>query len=201
MADKQHKITKTRVIACGALATEILDICKQDNLQHIDLVCLPAQLHLYPDQIPDRVREAIVKARSEGIGDIYIAYADCGTGGLLDKLCQEEGVERILGPHCYSFFLGNDAFEAEADDLMLSFFLTDFLARHFENFVIKPLGLDRHPELISDYFGNYEKLVYMAQLNDPELDKKAEWAASFLGLSYERRITGYGDLATSLQKL
>jgi hypothetical protein len=205
MAETQDKIEKprtplTRVIACGALAHEILDICKQDNLQHIDLICLPAQLHLYPDQIPDRVREAIHTARSEGISDIYIAYADCGTGGLLDKVCKEENVERILGPHCYSFFMGNDAFEAESDDLMLAFFLTDFLTRHFENFVIKPLALDRHPELISDYFGNYEKLVYMAQINDPELDEKAQWAADFLGLTYERRFTGYGDLSKSLNR-
>ena len=140
-------------------------------------------------------------ARARGFKKIFFAYADCGTGGDIDRLCEREGISRIAGPHCYSFFSGNDAFEAKADEDLLSFFLTDFLARQFEAFVIEPLGLDRYPQLKDTYFGNYRKLVYLSQEADATLQGKAKAAADYLGLAYEYRFTGYGDLTPSLQTL
>ena len=146
------------MIACGALAREIGDVLEANGLRHIDLTCLPAILHNHPERIPEAVRGAVRKARAGGYARIAVGYADCGTGGLLDKVCAEEGVERIAGPHCYSFYWGNDAFAARDEDDIDAFFLTDFLARQFESFVIEPLGLDRHPELRDMYFGNYRRL-------------------------------------------
>ena len=187
------------LLACGALAREILALTEANGWSHMDLQCLPAKLHLYPDKIPDAVEQA-VKAARESYDDIFVVYADCGTGGLLEKRCAELGVEMIAGPHCYSFFEGNETFAAHADTEFTAFYLTDFLVRQFDAFVWKPMGLDRHPQLRDMYFGNYEKLVYLAQTNAPELDTQAEEAAERLGLKYERRFTGYGDLATELAK-
>ncbi|MEM7300841.1 MAG: DUF1638 domain-containing protein [Pseudomonadota bacterium] len=189
---------KVRVIACGALAREILAVCEQNGLGHLNLACLPAMLHNHPDKIAPAVDEAITAARAEGVENIYVAYADCGTGGHLGMVCEKHGVERIAGPHCYSFFWGNDDFAARDEDDIRTFFLTDFLARQFRAFIIEPLGLDRHPELKEMYFGHYEKVAYLVQKEDPALDKAAEDAARFLGLAYERRVTGYGDLTTAL---
>jgi hypothetical protein len=168
-------------------------------MNHVELTCLPAILHNRPDKIPAEIEREILEARAAGIDDIFIAYADCGTGGLLDKVCEKHGVERIAGPHCYSFFLGNETFAAEGS--VTTFFLTDFLARQFDAFVTRPLGLDRHPQLRDAYFGNYEKLVYLAQTDDPQLDARAQKAAEFLGLAYERRRTSYGDLEAAIMQL
>lgn len=188
---------KVRVIACGAIAREVLAIRHTNGLDHIDLLCLPAIWHAHPEKIAPGVEQAIKEARAEGFSRIFVGYADCGTGGLLDRLCEREGVERIAGPHCYSFFAGNDAFAANDDDVT-SFFLTDFLARQFRAFVIEPLGLDRHPQLKDMYFGNYTKLVYLSQVEDEGLQQKAKDAADYLGLAYEYRFTGYGDLTGEL---
>ncbi|MCF3640903.1 DUF1638 domain-containing protein [Rhizobium sp. TRM95111] len=190
---------KVRVIACGAIAREILAVSRANGLDHLDLHCLPAIWHAYPDRIAPGVKKAIEDARNEGFRRIFVGYADCGTGGLLDRVCEDEGVERIAGPHCYSFFAGNDLF-ARWDDDVTAFFLTDFLARQFAAFVIEPLGLDRHPELKPLYFGNYTKLVYLSQLEDDALKAKARDAADYLGLAYEYRFTGYGDLAPALAR-
>ena len=186
------------VIACGALAHEVLALKRLNGWAHLDLVCLPAKLHLFPEKIPDAVREAVEKGRAGGHQRIYVLYADCGTGGMLDRMCEEEGVERIPGPHCYSFFDGNDAFAARGDEEMRAFYLTDFLVRQFDAFVWRPMGLDRHPQLRDMLFGNYEALIYLAQTDDPSLDARAEEAARRLGLAYRRRFTGYGDLAGAL---
>ncbi|KSV65741.1 hypothetical protein N182_08355 [Sinorhizobium sp. GL2] len=186
------------MIGCGAIAREILAICEANGLGHIDLNCLPAIWHNTPDKITPGIRDAIAKARAEGFERIFVAYADCGTGGQLDRLLEEEKVERIPGPHCYSFFAGNDDFARRWDDDLTAFFLTDFLARQFEAFVIEPLGLNRHPELRDMYFGHYRKLVYLSQQEDEGLQEKARKAAERLGLEYEYRFTGYGDLTTSL---
>ena len=186
------------LIACGALAREILDLKAANGWAHLDLTCLPANLHLYPDKITAAVEAAVVKHRDAYEG-IFIVYADCGTGGLLEAKCAELGVEMVAGPHCYSFFEGNADFAAREE--MTAFYLTDFLVRQFDAFVWKPLGLDRHPDLRDMYFGNYEKLVYQAQTEDAGLDAKARDCAARLGLAYERRFTGYGDLTTALAAL
>lgn len=194
---KRMNAEKVRVIACGAIAREVLAIREANGLSHIDLLCLPAIWHAHPEKITPGVEQAIAEARAEGFSRIFVGYADCGTGGLLDRLCEREGVERIAGPHCYSFFAGNEAFAAKDDDVT-SFFLTDFLARQFRAFVIEPLGLDRYPQLKDMYFGNYEKLVYLSQVEDEGLQQKAKEAADYLGLAYEYRFTGYGDLTGEL---
>ncbi len=183
------------VIACGALAHEILALKSLNGWDHIDLQCLPAILHNHPDKIAPRLTEA-AKAAGRDYDRIFVAYADCGTGGALARICDELGLEMIAGPHCYSFFEGNTRFADHGE--VTAFYLTDFLARQFDAFVWRPLGLDRHPELGAMYFGNYTKLVYLAQTNDPELDACAARAAAKLGLPLERRFTGYGDLATAL---
>ncbi|WP_313605457.1 DUF1638 domain-containing protein [Rhizobium sp.] len=190
---------KVHVIACGAIAREILAVSRQQGLDHIDLNCLPAIWHAYPQKIVPGLERAVAEARLNGFERIFFAYADCGTGGEIDRLCEREGIARIEGPHCYSFFSGNEAFKDKADDDLLSFFLTDFLARQFRAFVIEPLGLDRHPELKPLYFGNYRKLIYLSQEEDEELQRKAREAADYLGLEYEYRFTGYGDLNSAIK--
>lgn len=176
------------------LAREILDTIAVARLDHVELTCLPAELHYYPDRIPAAVEKAILKARADGFADVVIGYADCGTGGMLDRVCERFGVARIAGPHCFAFYQGLDAFALVEDEDMTTFYMTDFLCRQFDAFFMKPLGLDRHPELARDYFGNYEKLVYLAQTENPALETVAVDAARYLGLAYEKRSTGYGDL-------
>ena len=189
------------LLACGALAREILAVTRLNGWSHMDLACLPAKLHNDPQLIPQAVRAKVREARNQGYVSIYVVYADCGTGGLLDKVCAEEGVERIEGPHCYSFFDGNEAFteRAEAGEIT-SFYLTDFLARQFDTLIWKGLGLDRHPDMPGMVFGNYEKVVYLAQTDDPALEAKARAAAARLGLTFEMRRTGYGDLTGFLAR-
>ncbi|KMW56928.1 hypothetical protein AIOL_001886 [Candidatus Rhodobacter oscarellae] len=190
---------KVLLIACGALAREILAVTKGNGWDHMDLTCLPAIYHNHPEKICGAVRDAVEKNRGS-YGAIHVVYADCGTGGQLERLCQELGVEMVAGPHCYSFFQGNEYFAAGSSDEFTAFYLTDFLVRQFDAFVWKPLGLEKHPELRDMYFGNYEKLVYQAQIDDPALTEKARDCAQRLGLAFERRFTGYGDLSTTLEK-
>ncbi|MGL4490330.1 MAG: DUF1638 domain-containing protein [Rhizobiaceae bacterium] len=190
-----------RVIACGAIAREVIAICEANKLDHIDLKCLPAIWHVYPEKIGPGMREAIAEAKAEGFKKIYVGYAECGTQGELDKICAEEGIERIVGPHCYAFFTGTDKFLKECEHEFTAFYLTDLLARQFESFVIEPLKLEQHPELKQMVFGNYTKIVYLAQTKDAALQAKAKWAADYLGLDYEYRFTGYGDLVPALREL
>jgi hypothetical protein len=187
------------LLACGALAREILALIRANGWSHMDLHCLPAILHNTPDRITPAVVAAIEKHRA-AYDRIFVVYADCGTGGQLQRACDALGVEMIPGPHCYAFFEGNDSFAARAEDNVTSFYLTDFLARQFDAFVTRPLGLDRFPELRDMYFGHYEKLVYLAQTDDPALTDTARACADKLGLKFERRFTGYGDLAAELAK-
>lgn len=185
------------VVACGALAHEIVALKRVNRWDHLDLTCLPAILHNRPDRITAAVEAAIAK-HGAGYDRVFVAYADCGTGGQLQAACTRLGVEMIRGPHCYAFYDGLPAFEARGE--VTSFYLTDFLARQFDAFVWHPLGLDRHPELLEMYFGNYETLVYLAQTEDPALDAKAADCARRLGLAYERRFTGMGGLGAALAK-
>ena len=184
------------LLACGALAHEILALKRANGWSYMDLTCLPANLHLYPEKIPAAVEAAVERHRA-AYAQIFVVYADCGTGGLLQAKCAELGVEMVAGPHCYAFFEGVDRF-AGHDDEITAFYLTDFLVRQFDAFVWKPMGLDRHPELRDMIFGNYTKLVYQAQTDDAGLRACAEECARRLGLDYEYRYTGYGDLKTAL---
>jgi Protein of unknown function (DUF1638) len=190
---------RTLLIACGALAREVLALIRLNGWTHMTVACLPAKLHNTPARIPEAVRAKIRGARRK-YQRILVLYGDCGTGGLLDAVLAEEGVERIPGPHCYAFYSGVDAFLANAEAEPACFYLTDYLARHFERLVIAGLGLDRHPELLPLYFGNYEKLVYLAQMGDPYLEQQAKAAALRLGLAYEHRPTGYGGLQDFLRR-
>ncbi|MFN0114400.1 MAG: DUF1638 domain-containing protein [Paracoccaceae bacterium] len=184
------------LIACGALAREILDLIRANGWTHLDLTCLPAILHNSPDRITAAVEAAVLKHRDR-YEQVFVVYADCGTGGLLQAKCAELGVGMVEGPHCYSFFEGNAAFAARGE--MTCFYLTDFLVRQFDAFVWRPLGLDRHPDLRDAYFGHYTTLVYQAQTDDADLDRLARGHAERLGLGYERRFTGYGDLTPALR--
>lgn len=195
-----QKTGRVLLIACGALAREILDLKAVNRWDHLDLTCLPAILHNHPDRIPDAV-EAAVQEHRDAYDQLFVVYADCGTGGRLEALCNQLGIGMVKGPHCYSFFEGNEAFAARSSDEFTAFYLTDFLVRQFDAFVWKPLGLDRHPQLRDMYFGHYTKLVYQAQTDDPQLTVKARDCADRLGLEFQRRLTGYGDLETTLDEL
>jgi Protein of unknown function (DUF1638) len=192
-------VAGTLVIACGALAREIVALRQANDWPHMDVQCLPAELHNRPEKIPAAVREKIQAGRGR-YASIFVAYADCGTGGLLDAVLAEEQVERIPGAHCYEFFAGSAVFEALADSEPGTFYLTDFLLRHFDRLVIHSLGIDRHPELMGQYFGNYRKLVYLAQVESPHNVEDAKCAAERLGLAFEYRVTGYGELERSLHR-
>jgi len=188
------------VLACGALAHEIVALKRANGWEHIDLACLPAILHNTPEKITPAVEEAVARHR-EDYENIFLAYGDCGTGGQLQAAAARLGVAMFDSPHCYAFLEGTEGFLARGDDEMRAFYLTDFLVRQFDAFVWKPLGLDRHPELRDMYFGQYERLIYQAQTDDAGLDALARSHADRLGLAYERRLTGYGDLATALARV
>ena len=185
------------LIACGALAREIVDLIEVNQWQAFDVACLPAKWHNTPQFIAPAVREKI-RAAKDRYRKIFVLYGDCGTGGELDRVLAEEGVERIEGPHCYAFFSGNPAFAAVAETEITAFYLTDYLARHFDRLIWQGLGIADHPELLPLYFGNYEKIVYLAQTRNEDLAKRAMAAAQKLGLAYEYRFTGYGELAEVL---
>jgi hypothetical protein len=191
-------VQRTLIIACGALAREIVALRKLNDWPHMDVQCLPAELHNRPEKIPAAVKEKIQVNRSQ-YASIFVAYGDCGTGGLLDAVLLEEQVERIPGAHCYEFFAGHAVFEALSERELGTFYLTDFLLEHFERLVIRGLGLDRHPSLLDTLFGNYRKLVYLAQVPDDNRLADARHAAQRLGLEFDYLVTGYGGLAHSLK--
>jgi len=187
------------IIACGALAREIVALRTLNNWPHMAVQCLPADLHNRPEKIPGAVRAKIQAARGQ-FTSIFVAYADCGTGGLLDAVLAEEKVERIPGSHCYEFFAGTAQFEAMAEAELGTFYLTDFLLTHFDRLILRGLGIDKHPELMPIYFGNYKKLTYLAQVASEEKIAAGRAAAERLGLQFEYHVTGYGGLATSLER-
>ena len=195
-------VGRVLLLACGALAREIIAIKQTNGMDHLDLQCLPAIYHNHPDRIVPAVQAAVAKHRGT-YTDIFVVYADCGTGGQLQTACADLGIQMVAGPHCYSFFEGNDTF-ADRDE-MTAFYLTDFLVRQFDAFVWEPLGFAKYPkkyDVLRDmYFGNYTKLVYQAQTDDPQLTEKAAECATRLKLPLERRFTGYGDLHTALADL
>jgi hypothetical protein len=190
-------MSRLLVIACGALAHEITALRRANGWDQLDVRCLPAELHNRPEKIPGAVRALIQESRGR-YQSMFVAYADCGTGGLLDAVLREEGVERIPGAHCYEFFATAPVFAALADAEPGTFYLTDFLLRHFERLVIRGLGLDTHPELFAAYFGNYKKLVYLAQAPEKDSCEQGRAIALRMGLEFEFRQTGYGTLGVKL---
>lgn len=188
------RIEKTLVIACGALARELAHLQRLNRLDHLTIACLPAILHNHPEKIAPLVQAKIRAARKK-FDRILCGYGECGTGGELDRVLAQEGVERIAGAHCYGFFAGASDFDALMQEEPGTFFLTDYLVRHFDRLVIKGLGLDRFPQLRDDYFQHYRRVVYLAQCADSGLLAKAEQAAARLGLAFEMRLTGLGGLA------
>jgi hypothetical protein len=193
-----EQLRSVLVVGCGALGRELVALTR--DLPGVDLTCLPAELHNRPERIPEAVAGRL-RSRGGDYDRVFLAYADCGTGGLLDQMLETEfeGVERIPGAHCYEFYAGAAAFEALQEEEVGTFYLTDFLARNFERIVWRGLGLEDHPELLPTYFGNYRRLVYLAQTEDPDLVERAHSAADRLGLAFELRQTGLGDLATAIR--
>jgi hypothetical protein len=186
------------IIACGALAQEIVQLQTLNGWNHLHLKCLDAELHNRPHLIAGKLREKIAQHRNE-YNNIFVAYADCGSGGEIDRVLEDENIERLPGAHCYSFFAGEQRFKEISEQELGSFYLTDFLAKHFERLVIKGLKLDQHPELRDQYFGNYTRVVYLSQEDNPSLRALAKNAALFLGLDFEHEHCGYGDLQTGLE--
>ncbi len=183
----------TAILACGALAREIRALIEHYGWHGLHLTCLPADLHNRPAEIPDRVDQAL-KGLTTRFDHVLVGYADCGTAGALDRVIERHGVKRLPGAHCYDVFGGAASIAAIMDEEPGTFFLTDFLARQFDTLVIEGLGIDRHPALMPIYFGNYRRLVYLAQTDDPELDRRARAAADRLALDFEKRLVGYGGL-------
>jgi Protein of unknown function (DUF1638) len=191
----------TLIIACGALANEIAALKRANNWTDVDVQCLPPELHNRPERIVPAIREQLREKRTD-YESVFIAYADCGTGGMLDALLREEGgLERLPGAHCYEFFAGSTVFNVLQDAEPGTFYLTDFLLRHYDRLVTKGLGLDRHPELAQQYFGNYRKLVYLAQNPAADAEQQARDIAARMGLEFEYRLTGYGELGLRLTAL
>lgn len=190
----------TLVIACGALAREIAALKRANGWSALEVRCLPAELHNRPERIAPAVREVIRENRGRYAG-IFVAYADCGTRGELDAVLKEEGIERLPGAHCYEFFATSAVFAQLAESEPGTFYLTDFLLRHFERLVVRALGLDRHPELAAEYFRNYKKLVYLSQAPPAGAIEEARRIADSFGFAFEHRFTGYGELGTRLAAL
>jgi hypothetical protein len=187
------------VLACGAIAREVLAVIRMNGWDHVTVRCLPAKLHSTPQQIPAAV-DAKLHELAGSYERVFVAYADCGTGGALDLVLNQHNVERLAGAHCYGFLAGNDVWQAIHEEDPATFYLTDFLARHFDALVIRGLKLDVHPELEPLVFGNYRRLVYLAQTDDADLLERARAAADRLGLAFEHRRTGYGELVPALTR-
>jgi hypothetical protein len=185
------------LIACGALGREIAALRRANSWQSVDVRCLPAQLHNRPERIAPAVREEI-RAHRDRYREIFVVYADCGTRGALDAVLKEEGVERLPGAHCYEFLATPKVFAELSEAEPGTFYLTDFLLRHFDRLVRRSLGLDRHPELAAEYFRHYKKLVYLSQSETPGAIERARGIADSFGFAFEYRYTGYGDLGTHL---
>jgi len=188
------------IIACGALAHEITTLKRLNNWEHVDLQCLRADLHNVPQKITNAVKKQIDRARGK-YDKIFIGYADCGTGGHLDALLKAENIERLPGAHCYEFFATQRIFNEISEAELGTLYLTDYLTRHFDRIIIQGFGLDKHPEIEAMMFANYKKLVYLSQIWNADLVEQACAAADRLGLKFEHRHTGYGDLQTSLEEM
>jgi len=196
---KTVKTKNNLIIACGALSYELNLLKKLNKWEHLTIQCLDAKLHNTPKLIPGKVKEKL-DAINDDYDGVFIAYADCGTGGLLDALLEPYNVERLPGAHCYEFFSGQKIFEELCTNEMGTFYLTDFLVKHFNRLVIKGLGLDKHPELQKEYFGNYKKVVYLAQSRSETLIEESKQCAEFLGLEHSTHYTGLGNFKKHIEE-
>ncbi len=192
-----EKSAPVLVITCAAIAREVNEIKKLGQWSQMDLQAITADLHARPEKIPAAVADKIDKARDQ-YDHIFVAYGDCGTSGELDRVLEEKGVKRLPGAHCYDFLAGRENYEQMQEQEPGTFYLTDFLAQHFQRLVIEILGIDRHPELLDIYFGNYTRLVYLAQTDSDEITEIARAAADQLGLRFERKFTGMGEMVPEL---
>ena len=193
----------TLVLACGALAKEVLALKTSMGLADsvFDLQCLPASYHNHPEKIIPALKETL-DGKGKNYDHVLIGYGDCGTGGGLDRLLEDyPKAERLPGAHCYAFYAGLAEFNDMMEEELGSFFLTDYLVRHFKTLIIKGFGMDRYPNLKETYFEHYKRLIYMSQDPTDELIELARDAAEFLGLAFEHRHVGYGDLATYIAQL
>ena len=185
------------VLACGGLAREVRAIVQANGWEHVELRHLPAELHATPRRIPQALEEALEEANGR-YDRVFVAYADCGTTGGIDEVCERHGATRLEGAHCFAVYAGLAEWDALQEEEPGTFYLTDFFVQNFDSFVGRPLGLDRRPELIGEILRNYRRVVYLAQSDDPALLERAEECAASLGLAFECRRTGYGRLAPSL---
>ena len=181
------------LVACGALARELLLITSQFPEGSVDISCLPASWHNHPERIVLGLRRKVASLRRKG-RRVAVVYGDCGTGGEIDAFQKAEKVDRIPGPHCYEMFMGPSVSGAEMERELSTFFLTDYMVRHFERIVMQGMGLRKHPQLRDMYFGNYTRALYIAQTENEGLQAKARAATAELGLAYEYRFTGFSGL-------
>ena len=193
---------KRLVLGCGALVYDLLRLIKQNPSfsDKVNLQCLPAGWHNSPQLIAPGVEDYLSK-NAHLYEEVYIAYADCGTGGALDRVISKYKAKRIDGAHCYEFFAGKDVFEKLAEEEIGTFYLTDYLVKNFKRIMIKGLGLDRHPELFEVYFEHYKKLVYLAQTENKQWNKDAEQYAKDFGFDYEYRLVGTGSLSSVFEEI
>jgi len=191
-------MTRTLLIACGALAHELIDVLKANDWSHIDVQCLPAEWHNTPDKIAPGVEEKIIRNKAE-YDHILVAYGDCGTGGHLDTVLQHHQVERLPGAHCYAFFTGHQTFTKLAEEELGTFYLTDYLAWHFDRLILETMGIRKHPELRDMYFGNYTRVLYLAQTENAERLVQAQYAADSINLPLEVHYTGLQPLQSALE--
>ena len=198
LVQQRHEGEPLGIIACGAIARELVQLGRLNGWNHFKLYCLPVELHNRPAEIPAAVAAKIAAVRQRH-RQVLVGYGDCGTGGALDAVLEEAGVERLPGAHCYEFLAGAGRFDALMDQEPGSFFLTDFLVRHFDRLIVRGLGLDRFPQLLGDYFGNYRRVVHLAQSGEAALRVAAARHASALGLAFEHRHTGYAPLRQALE--
>jgi len=193
-------MSRTLLIACGALAHELVDVLQANEWSHVDVQCLPAEWHNTPDKIAPGVEQKILQNKEE-YDHILCAYGDCGTGGHLDTVLAQYHVERLPGAHCYAFFTGENTFSAMAEEELGTFFLTDYLAWHFDRLILDTLGIRKHPELRDMYFGNYTRMLYLAQSDNPERMAQAQQAADSINLPLEVHHTGLKPLQNALQDI
>ena len=186
------------VIACGALSQELSHLKRINSWKNITIQCLSAELHNTPKLIPIKVKEKL-DLMADDFDKVYLGYADCGTGGLLDSLLKDYNIERLPGAHCYEFFAGKNQFLSLTEQELGTFYLTDFLVKHFNRLVIKGLGMDQYPQLKNEYFRNYKRLTYLAQTDSEELIKKAKEHADFLNLEYNYYYTGLNQFRLDIE--